>query len=53
MKRGKGKFFRKNNWGNIYVSKDVANDSAFPFDHKDDLMITITDGELKIRKEMK
>ena len=50
MKRGKGKFFQKDGWGNIYVSKNVANDSAFPFTHKDELVITIIGDKLEVVK---
>ena len=51
MKSGKGKFHRRNGWGFIYVPSDVCKDSSYPFNDKDELIIMITNSELRVKKK--
>jgi hypothetical protein len=47
---GETKIYRSNGRHSIYIPADLIKDSAFPFTLKDRLKITITDGEIKLRK---
>lgn len=51
-KEGKGRIVPHERGGNyIYVSKDVASDSSFPFEEGENVQIEIKEDEIHIKKK--
>jgi hypothetical protein len=51
--KGKGKYYTRGNVGYVYVPYELTIDSAFPFQNKEVVEITVEDDRLIVEKVKK
>jgi hypothetical protein len=48
--KGRGKYYARGKTGYIYIPFEIVIDSAFPFQNKEAVEITVEDGKLIVEK---